>query len=126
MLNKEEQKEKNKEEASENQQGNGPVSDFEQNGWKEQSDGEVVKLEIGDSITGKLVEKSTSHKYNNCGIYKLLQENDPVPKIILGSKQLDRTMALIEIGTQVKIFFEGTKPSDKGNKMKVFKVFIKE
>jgi hypothetical protein len=120
------EKENKEKEADEKQQDSGPVSDFEKDGWKEQSDGEVVKLEPGESITGKLVDKSISHKYNDCGIYKLKQDDNPVPKVILGSKQLDRVMAAIEVDTLVKIVFEGTTPSDKGNAMKVFKVYTKE
>lgn len=113
-------------EASEVQQDQQPVSDFEQSGWKEHSDGEVVKLEPGNSISGLLIDKSTSSKYNNCGIYKLNVNDDPVPKVILGSKQLDRLMVTVDVGQEIKIVFTGTQPSDKGNPMKIFKVYTKD
>ncbi len=123
MVKKEDKKEKDASQAQQSQS----VSDFENNnGWTEHSDGEVLKLEPSDSITGILIDKSISHKYNDCGIYKITVDNDPVPKVILGSKQLDRLMATIDIGKVIKIIFEGTQPSDKGNPMKVFKVFTKE
>lgn len=124
MKKKEENLEK---QASEEQSEQHPVSDFEQKGWKEHSDGEVVKLEPGDSISGRLIDKSISPKYNDCGIYKLMRDDGSrVPKVVLGSKQLDRLMAGIEVGQDVLIVFEGTQPSDKGNPMKVFRVYTKD
>ena len=101
------------------------ASDFLKGGWTEQSDGEVVKLEIGEIIEGLLIDKSTSSKYNDCGIYKLQVNNDSIPKVILGSRQLDRLMAPIEIGKQVKILFLGKEPTDKGQSMNVYKVASK-
>ena len=121
-----EKKEKDEEKAGEQQQTpEGAVSDFENDGWTEQSDGEVVKLEPGDSITGLLIEKNVSHKYNECGIYKIEVDKDPTPKVILGGKQLDRKMATVEEGTNVKIFFVGKEPTEKGQQMNVYKVFTK-
>ena len=117
-------KEKKEEKEAEEKQ-NSSVSDFNNDGWTEQSDGEVVKLEIGDELKGLLIEKSSSHKYNDCGIYKIAVENDPIPKVILGSKQLDRKMATVNEGTNVKIVFVGKEPTDKGQPMNVFKVFTK-
>jgi hypothetical protein len=110
------------------QQGEEPVSDFNQptreyNGWTEHRDGDVVKLEPGQEIIGILLNKSISHKYNDCGIYKIQVKDDPIPKVILGSKQLDRMMFDVNTGVVVRIVFEGTRPTDKGNAMKVFKVF---
>jgi hypothetical protein len=131
MKNKEEKQEKNNV-SEEQQQNESVVSDFEQQnnnnngGWTEHKDGEVIKMEPGDSIKGLLINKSISHKYNDCGIYKIKEDEISVPKIILGSKQLDRIMNEIDVNTEVKIVFEGTQPSDKGNPMKIFKVFTKE
>jgi hypothetical protein len=110
------------------QQGEEPVSDFNQptreyNGWTEHRDGDVVKLEPGQEIIGILLNKSISLKYNDCGIYKIQVKDDPIPKVILGSKQLDRMMFDVNTGVVVRIVFEGTRPTDKGNAMKVFKVF---
>jgi len=112
------------------QQGNDPVSDFNQptrdtSGWNEHRDGDVLKLEAGQTIQGLLLSKGTSVKYNNCGVYKIQVNDDPVPKVILGSKQLDRIMADVEIGKDVRIVFEGIQPTTKGNPMKVFKVYTK-
>ena len=114
---------------AENDQQAAPASDFKQtnnnDGWTEHKDGEVVKLEPGQSIEGELISKKTSSKYNGCGIYKIMVDDDPLPKVILGSKQLDMKMESIDINTQVKIFFEGTQATDKGQSMKVFRVFTK-
>lgn len=112
------------------QQAQEPVSDFDQttddnSEWTEHRDGDVVKLEPGESIEGLLIGKGISHKYNDCGIFKIQTKEEPIPKIILGSKQLDRMMADVNTGVVVRIVFEGTKPTDKGNAMKVFKVFTK-
>jgi len=125
MKNEEKKEIKNKK-ADEQQQKNNSASGFKETSWVEHSDGEVVKLEPGDSIDGLLVDKGVSHKYNNCGVYKLTINGDLVPKVILGSVQLDRLMSTIDIGKEVKILFEGTTPSNKGNAMKIFKVFTKE
>ena len=128
MNNSKEQKigDKKTPEAKEEQQEQQPVSDFKNNGWKEHLDGEVVKLELGESITGTLKDKSISTKYDDCYIYKFEVDDDPVPKVILGSKQLDRLMVTVDVGQIVKILFEGTRPSDKGQPMKIFKVWTKD
>jgi hypothetical protein len=105
-----------------------PVSDFNQPddaSWTEHRDGDVLKLKPGETIAGILISKSISHKYNDCGVFKLQVKDDPVPKVILGSKQLDRIMVDIDVGSEVRIVFEGTQPTTKGNAMKVFKVFTK-
>ena len=123
-------KESKTKEEDDDQQASMSVSDFNQptrdtEGWTEHRDGDVLKLEPGQEITGILLDKSISHKYNECGIYKIQGKGDPIPKVILGSKQLDRMMANVNTGIEVRIIFEGTKPTDKGNPMKVFKVFTK-
>jgi hypothetical protein len=95
-------------------------------GWKEHKDSELQRLEQGDALSGLLIEKSKSQKYNDCGIYQISVKDDPVPKVILGSKQLDKIMASIDVGTRITIIFKGTKPSDKGNPMKVFEVYTRD
>jgi hypothetical protein len=110
-------------------QQDSPASDFEQknmDGWRKLSDGDVIKLEIGESIKGELISKNTSSRYNDCGIYKIMVPNDPVPKVILGSRQLDRIMETAAVGTHLTIIYTGKKPSDKGNPMKIFDVYVKD
>jgi len=99
---------------------------FDQNDddWIEQKDGQVVKLEIGESIEGILIHASVSEKYN-IGIYKIESNDDEIPNIILGTKMLDRKMANVDIGTNVKIIRNPDKPTDKGQAMHVFRVYTK-
>ena len=65
-------------------------------------EGEVVKLKIGESIEGLLVDKFPSTKYNT-SIYKIKDKDDEKIKIIIGTTILDKLMQPKEIGEIVKI-----------------------
>lgn len=65
-------------------------------------EGEVVKLKVGESIQGLLVDKFPSTKYNT-SIYKIKDKDDDKVKIIIGTTILDKLMQPKEIGEEVKI-----------------------
>jgi hypothetical protein len=65
-------------------------------------DGEVIKLGVGESISGILLDKFPSIKYNT-SIYKIKDKNDDKIKIIIGTTVLDKLMQPKEIGELVKI-----------------------
>jgi len=65
-------------------------------------EGEVVKLGVGESIQGLLVDKFPSTKYNT-SIYKIKDKDDEKVKIIIGTTILDKLMQPKEIGEEVMI-----------------------
>lgn len=65
-------------------------------------DAEVVKLGVGESIEGLLVDKFNSKKYN-AGVYKIKDKDDTKVKVILGTTILDKLMKPKEIGEVIKI-----------------------
>ena len=65
-------------------------------------EGEVIKLKVGESIEGLLVDKFPSTKYNT-SIYKIKDKDDEKIKIIIGTTILDKLMQPKEIGELVKI-----------------------
>lgn len=65
-------------------------------------DAEVVKLGVGESIAGLLVDKFHSTKYD-AGIYKIKDKDDTKVKIIVGTTVLDKLMKPKEIGEEIKI-----------------------
>lgn len=87
-------------------------------------DAEVVKLKVDESIKGLLVDKFRSRKYNS-GIYKIKEKEDTVTKVLLGTTILDKKMAGIDINTEVKILRKEDIPSDKGNPIQDYDVFVK-
>ena len=78
---------------------------FEEIEWekdKEEDEAEVIKLNVGESIEGLLVDKIESKKYE-CMCYKIKVHDDPVPKIVLSTTVLEKMMASKDIGDLVKI-----------------------
>ena len=77
----------------------------EQKKWvedEEQSDdAEVIKLDVGESITGILLEKKPSDTFGF--VYKIQKKDDPVPKIICGTTILVKKMMNKEIGSEILI-----------------------
>jgi len=67
-----------------------------------EEEGEVIKLNVGESIEGLLVDKFPSTKYNT-SIYKIKDKDDEKIKIIIGTTILDKLMQPKEIGELVKI-----------------------
>ena len=65
-------------------------------------DAEVVKLLVGDSIEGLLVDMFKSTKYNAM-IYKIKVKDEKLLKIIVGTTILDKLMLPKELNDEVKI-----------------------
>ena len=75
----------------------------------------------GESIQGILVSK-TPKSGERSAIYHIQDSQDNL-HIVWGSAVMDRKMDAIEENEEVKITFEGTKPSKKGkHPTKLFKV----
>ena len=64
-------------------------------------DAEVVKLEVGQSIEGLLMEKKPSDIFGF--VYKLQVVGQELPKIICGTIILNKRMANKEVGSEVRI-----------------------
>jgi len=80
-------------------------NEAEEKKWKldeHDEDGEVIKLQIGESIEGLLIDVVKSVKYNAM-IYKIKVENNKLIKIIVGTTILDKLMLPKVIGDEVKI-----------------------
>jgi len=77
---------------------------FEEIKWEkdEEEEAEVVKLNVGDSIEGILLDKIESKKYE-CMCYKIKKHDDPVPKVVLSTTVLQKMMEAKEIGDLVRI-----------------------
>ena len=76
-------------------------------------DAVVVKLKVGESIQGVLVDKLQSTKYDTM-IFKIKEKNDDVVKVILSTTLLDRLMKDKEIGDLIKIERLPDSPSKQG------------
>ncbi len=78
--------------------------DEEKNWVKDQTEaeGEVLKLQVGESVEGMLIDKFESKKYN-AGVYKIKVKDDDIPKVLLGTTILDKVMKTKEIGVEIKI-----------------------
>jgi len=96
--------------------------------WEEDEyvdDAEVIKLQVGESIEGLLVDKYPSSKYE-VQIYKIKVKGDELPKIVMGTTILDKMMKNKAIGEPVKIERLDDKPSEKGNPIQNWKTFHKK
>jgi len=83
---------------------------------------ELFRFEsIGDIITGRLLEKDTSTKYN-VGLYDI-ETIDGDTKRVLGKTQLDRLMEKVAIGSVVKIEFIKERETPTGT-LKLFRVSV--
>jgi predicted SpoU family rRNA methylase len=76
-------------------------------------DAEVIKLKVGQSVEGILVDRLESKKYDTF-IYKIKVKNDPIVKVILGTTILDKLMKDKELTSFVKIERIADSPSSQG------------
>ena len=67
-----------------------------------QEDAEVIKLGVGESIEGLLIDKFNSVKYD-AGIYKIKDKDDEKLKVIVGTTVLDKLMLPKEVGEEIKL-----------------------
>jgi hypothetical protein len=94
--------------------------------YEKLEDGSLFRFEsIGDAFEGKYLSVGKSSKYPNMNIYEF-EDAAGEPVRILGSSVLDRLMARVAIGRQVKIVFADEKATQKGNPMKLFDVYVAE
>jgi hypothetical protein len=85
-------------------------------------DAEVIKLDVGQSIAGVLMDKFDSVKFG-CGIYKIKVKDDDKQKVILGTTLLDKMLANRSIGDVLKIERLPDQKSGSGRTYQVFEVF---
>ena len=64
-------------------------------------DAEVVKLEVGQSIEGLLLEKKPSDIFGS--VYKIQVQGQELPKIICGTTILNKRMSNKEVGSEIRI-----------------------
>jgi len=88
-----------------------------------EEDGEIIKLEIGETIAGVLVNKKPSKKYQGHFIYTLQVKDDPVPKVIVGTTILDRWMKNKEVGQELLIKRLPDIPTDKAQDMQNYETY---
>ena len=108
--------------------GDSPKEESEDSEWiadEYEDDAEVIKIQVGESIEGLLIDKYSSKKWNT-NIYKIKVKNDEKPKVLLGTTILDKMMANKEINEEVKIERLEDKPSDKGNPIQQWKTYHKK
>lgn len=92
--------------------------------YEEIQEGDIFEFkEAGDSIEGKY--KMVQHEVgpNKSELYILEKENGEHVKV-WGSYVLDNKMALLDLGTEIKIEFKGRVKPEKGNEYKDFAVYL--
>ena len=70
-----------------------------EDGFKDDAD--VVKLDVGETIDGLLVDKKVSRKYGM--VFKLKKDDDPRFKVLPGTVILNRKFEDVELNTEVKV-----------------------
>ena len=92
--------------------------------WKPVPDdrGEITKLQTGQSIEGIVMAIEDSNKFEN-KIYRIKVKNDDVLKVLFGTTVLNRQMATIKEGTEVKIERKPDGQSKNGNPIQIYKVY---
>lgn len=97
----------------------------EDEGWEEIESDFVTFTDIGDSVAGRLIDKSTQEMRNGTvGRYQV-EIADGTNKTFLGGTDLDAKLKLIEVGTQIKVRFIGTQSTNSGQQMKRFQVLTR-
>jgi len=91
--------------------------------WKEIKGGDVIRLEVGESIEGKLL---AVRQGEFAKVYDI--ETKDGKKTLFGSAVLDSRMAEVKVGDRVKIErLEDELPKVKGhNPTKMYRVFVEE
>jgi hypothetical protein len=90
-----------------------------------EGDAEVLKLDVGDSITGILVDKFQSVKYE-CGLYKIKKKDDEKVKILIGTTILDKMLAKREVGELIKVERHPDQKSASGRTYQNYEVYHKK
>lgn len=114
---KEEKPEEKQEEEKEKKEKRWVADDYDDSA-------EVIKLQVGESIEGLLLDKYPSVKWKPHMIFKIQVKDDEIPKIIVGTTILDKMMKNKEISEVVKIerLADGV-DSSKGNPLQNWKTY---
>jgi len=88
-----------------------------------ENEGVVIKLDVGETITGLLLDKYPSTKYKGHMIYKLKVKDDDVVKVIIGTTILDQWMKNKEINEEVRIKRLNDIPTDKAKDMQNYETY---
>ena len=96
--------------------------------WKPTS-GEIFRFENnGDSIEGELSQIRDGNYFRPDGtkskVYDL-KTKDGKTKTIFGSMVLERQIASVKVGTQVRIVYKGLVQTKSGRNAKAFEVYTK-
>jgi hypothetical protein len=89
-----------------------------------EEDGEVIKLDINDSVEGLLIDKFKSVKYDTF-VYKIKTKDNKV-LVLLGSTVLDKLMSKRELGHEIKITRLEDQKSQSGRTYQFFETFHKK
>lgn len=87
---------------------------------------EFIKLEVGDSMQGIIVEVIPSKRFVGRNTYKIQEKEKEKPTLLFGTSMLDRKLCGRESGDEVKIVREEDLPSDKGNPLQVYITYHKK
>lgn len=83
--------------------------------------GKDSNLKEGDKLNGFYISKKENIGKFNATIYTVHKDDDTKTDV-WGSTVLDAAFESIKMGAEVEIEFTGTKPSDKGNPIKLYDV----
>lgn len=89
-----------------------------------EDDADVVKLEVGESIEGILVEKKPSGLFGH--VYKIKVKNDDRYKIICGTTVLNTKMANKEEGDEILIERVKDAKNQAGRSYQVYETYHTE
>jgi len=84
---------------------------------------EVVKLQVGESVQGEIIDIIDSKKWPDRKIYKIQDGEGEKVKVILGTTMLDRLMKPKAVGDLVKILRAQDIDNKKGNPLQTYKTF---
>ena len=87
-------------------------------------DAEVVKLEVGESICGVLLEKKPSDIFGM--VYKIKTKEKELPQIVCGTTILNKKMANKSEGDEILIERLADVKSKKGHLVHDFEMYHKE
>ena len=84
---------------------------------------EVLKLQVGDSVSGILMDVYDSVKWPGKKIYKIKVKDDDVLKVLVGTTALDRQMIGKPVGDLVRIVRVADVPRKTGNPLQIYETF---
>lgn len=89
-----------------------------------QAKAEVLNLEVGDNLHGELLAVDESTKFGKNWCYTVKDDSGD-NQVIFGNPVMNGGMAGAKIGDWVAIERIEDKPTDKGNPLKQYNVYIK-